>query len=125
MTETAISDKFYEIVNEAVVSHVCSHEDVIEVCSRWFITERREMSELPRLLEVYGELRDLGHDHSRVLNGLCSAMSRTTPDFAATTTTLPTEITSRADSLQEEWEKVKKEIQQKIIDDDIRMLRDD
>ena len=69
-TSEGISDEFNRMVNETVKRHVCSHEEVVEVCSQWFITETREMKDLPRMLEIYGGLRDIGHDHNVVLNNL-------------------------------------------------------
>jgi hypothetical protein len=68
--EEVTPSKFHEIVDQTVKSHVCSHVEVIQVCSRWFITEKRDMADLPRVLEIYGELRDRGTSHNAAFNGL-------------------------------------------------------
>ena len=136
---TTINDRFYELVNRTVVSHVCNHEEVIEVCSQWFITEKRELSELPRLLEVYGDLRDLGHDHGVVLRSLTVMLNPTafpvTTSMTATPMELdelgvpisaePIEITSRLNNLREHLEKRERTIQQKVVDEDVRLIRNE
>ena len=125
--ETEVNDRFYQLVNRTVVSHVCSHEDVIEFCSQWFITERRQMIELPRVLEVYGELRDLGHDHGVVLRSLIAMLNPTAFPVSTSTTVSaePIEITSRLNNLREHLEKIEGKIQQKIIDEDVRLIRNE
>ena len=129
--ETEVNDRFYELVDRTVVSHVRNHEEVIELCSQWFITERRQMSELPRLLEVYGELRDLGHDHGIVLRSLTAMLNPTAFPVSTSLTVSPIlspeprEITSRMRSLREDLAKVEGAIQQKIIDEDVRLIRNE
>lgn len=127
-----LSDRFYQLVNRTCVSHVCTHEEVIEVCSRWFITERRGMNELPRLLEVYGELRDLGHDHEEVLRSLTallrSPIPATAPNVATSVTALPIaheEVTSRLNNLGEYLREAEGAVRQKMVDEDMRLIRNE
>lgn len=110
-------DWFYSLVEATIKNHVCTQEEVIEVCSRWFITERRDMEELPEALGVYGIARDLGVPHNVAINRLC-----------VTTATLDPRTLTMEDVAEVVYhhKKTKREkLHRVVIKDDIRMIRDD
>jgi hypothetical protein len=96
------------------------------------MAESRGIEGLPVVLEEYGRLRDLGHDHSMAKDAIL-AVFRTTSNVRTdiTMTTLPMPPTT---SLFEEQvrelkkrkvENDKKLLRKKLLEDNIRMIRDD
>jgi hypothetical protein len=52
------------------MAHVCSHREVVEICSKWFIGLEGSMDDLPLVLDLYGELRDSGQKHQFIRDRL-------------------------------------------------------
>jgi len=118
--------KFYELVNRTATQHVCTYEDVIHVCSKWFTVHKGDISELDRVLDMYGSLRDLGHAHNMIINSLSSILDwRTASPVTTSVTVQPMRslgIFKSAEWVHKRW---RDEDIKDIVKDDIRMIRDD
>jgi hypothetical protein len=105
---------FYQIVYATVKNHICTHTEVIDMCSRWLITEKRDATNLEGILRMYGSIRDLGYPHNVVVNSIISVID------AASTTTFPNNTTMTVFTKE-----ISKEDPKEIVKEDMRLIRED